>query len=547
MPLATLALWFAVVAIVIGIWHDVPVIDDWTYAWTVEHLLGTGNFSILDWSSAYPVSQVLWGAMWSAFLGFSFNTLTMSTLVLGATGCYALYLLLRELGASTHVALLGALCVAVNPLFVFLSSSFMTDIPFIAFSTLALLCYVRASTRGEVRFMWWAAGWSFAAFLTRQVGIITPVAGLPLLLHARPSLRRSWVALSLIATWAAMVATWMAMREQLGVTSVMERWAGNLYAGPADYLLLGPYFLALISFYLLPALLVDASIRGVWRRPWRLAGVLISVALLLFFALGEIPVPLRPDQTWSLDELGSSRALVNGPFAEATPIWIDVPARIAGLVALTLLVLVVVRRIDWQGRLPAWADVRARFWSRAPIVTFGVAYLGLVNLLWMYHDRYYLVLLPMLVALILGGHTATVGRLRLAASALLMFAVIALVGTRDAQRFNQAVRDASQSLVDAGIPASEIDAGYAWNGWTLYAHPVNLAPGLAAWRDVPWITSDRQTEYVISKTPDLQGYRVERELSWWGLPWPGPNRLFVLKQQHAANAASVSATTLDTR
>lgn len=555
-----LALWFALVASVIGIWHDIPVIDDWTYAWTVEHLVRTGTFDVLDWSSAYPLSQALWGAAWSTLLGFSFTTLSLSTLALAAIGCCALYALLRELGASTRMALVGALSLAVNPLFVFLSSSFMTDVPFITFTTLALLCYVLAARRGELRFVWWAAAWSFAAFLTRQVGIVTPVAGVPLLLmptfakatvgkHSRPSLRHSRVALSLIATWGVMLMTWMLMRQQLGVTSVMQRWSGNLYAGPADYLVLGPYFFALISFYLLPVLLADASVRGVWRRPWLLVSVVLGSAVLLFIVHGGIPLPLRPDQTWSLYELGSSRALVHGPFAENTPTWIDLPARTAGLVAFALLLLVAVRRlVDRSTRLPAPADPQGRFWSRAPLIAYLVAYLGLVNLLWMYNDRYYLVLVPPLVALILGGHTATVGRLRLAASALFIFAVIALVGTRDAQRFNQAVRDVSQSLIDAGVPPSEIDAGYAWNGWMLYAHPSNLAQGLTPWRDVPWITSDRQAEYIISKTRDVQGYTVERAMSWWGLPWPGPNQLFVLKRTGAANnGASVSATTLDTR
>jgi hypothetical protein len=72
----------------------------------------------------------------------------------------------------------------------------------------------------------------------------------------------------------------------------------------------------------------------------------------------------------------------------------------------------------------------------------------------------------------------------------------------------------------------------------LYAHPANLAPGQLAWRDVPWITSLRKAEYVISKTRDVEGYRVEREVSWWSLPWPGPDRLFVLKQQRSADTAA---------
>ena len=34
-----LALWFVAVAMTVGVYRDIPVIDDWTYAWSVERLL----------------------------------------------------------------------------------------------------------------------------------------------------------------------------------------------------------------------------------------------------------------------------------------------------------------------------------------------------------------------------------------------------------------------------------------------------------------------------------------------------------------------------
>src|SRR5512133_1181416 len=43
----------------------VPVIDDWTYAWSVGHFLRTGSLRMLEWSQLYPIPQILWGALWS--------------------------------------------------------------------------------------------------------------------------------------------------------------------------------------------------------------------------------------------------------------------------------------------------------------------------------------------------------------------------------------------------------------------------------------------------------------------------------------------------
>ena len=84
--------------------------------------------------------------------------------------------------------------------------------------------------------------------------------------------------------------------------------------------------------------------------------------------------------------------------------------------------------------------------------------------------------------------------------------------------------------MDSGVRPSDIDAGYAWNGWWLYAHPENLAKGMTA-QDVPWITTQRRSTYILS-TSTLAGYDVVREMAWTDdAPWPGPDRLLVLKRQ----------------
>jgi hypothetical protein len=122
---------------------DVPFIDDWTYAWSVQHYLQTGALRMLEWSAHYPLAQILWGALFSQWLGFSFVVLRFSTLVLAWCGLVALFLTLRELRIPSYLAGLGTLIVWCNPLFFVLSHSFMTDAPFISAMNGALLGYVR--------------------------------------------------------------------------------------------------------------------------------------------------------------------------------------------------------------------------------------------------------------------------------------------------------------------------------------------------------------------------------------------------------------------
>src|SRR5262245_4063240 len=108
-PLTLIALWFVAVAIASGIWWNVPLIDDWTYAWSVERLLQTGRFEVLDWTGNFAFGQVAWGAAWSSLLGFSFAALRVSTLVTGLVACMGLYVMLRDLEIHRGVALAGAL------------------------------------------------------------------------------------------------------------------------------------------------------------------------------------------------------------------------------------------------------------------------------------------------------------------------------------------------------------------------------------------------------------------------------------------------------
>ena len=207
-----LALWFVAVAMAVGVHRDIPVIDDWTYAWSVERLLADGRIEVLDWSAVYPLAHSLWGAAWSLVFGFSFVTLRLSTLALSLLATCALYLILRELDARPRVALLGALTVAANPVVLLLSSSFMTDVPFVASTLMALLCYTRAMRRGQIHLVWWGGAWACVALLDRQLAIVTPLAALPLLMP-RPSgePKRSAVLLALGATWGAMLVCSLGM------------------------------------------------------------------------------------------------------------------------------------------------------------------------------------------------------------------------------------------------------------------------------------------------------------------------------------------------
>src|SRR5258708_2833540 len=104
----------AFIAVLLRPFQNVPFVDDWAYAWPVEHLLQTGEMRILDWSTSINVAQVLWGALFSIPFGFSFTALRISTFVLAIGGLCGFYLLLRELSTNRAQRTAAAAVLGLN-------------------------------------------------------------------------------------------------------------------------------------------------------------------------------------------------------------------------------------------------------------------------------------------------------------------------------------------------------------------------------------------------------------------------------------------------
>ena len=100
----------------------------------------------------------------------------------------------------------------------------MTDVPFIAWTLMSLFCYIRAMRRGHARLLWWGGAWACIAFLDRQMGVLTPLAALPMLMwRGEVEMKRSTVLLALAVTWAVMLASSVAMVSLVRPTGEMMK------------------------------------------------------------------------------------------------------------------------------------------------------------------------------------------------------------------------------------------------------------------------------------------------------------------------------------
>ena len=528
--LVELVAWFSACLILVWPNADVPIIDEWTYAWSVEHVLQTGTLELLPISSVYPVMQILWGALFSAPAGFSFAALRVSTVALAIVGASALYLTLRELGLSSQRARLGTFFVIANPVSILLTHSFMTDIPYLSIASCAALMYVRGFTQGRRACLWLAALLSVGGILIRQVALAVPVAAFAVWLTTKDPKLRKAAALPVLCACLASFALWILVSQLLGRNEEearrLELVRYALKPGPVVYAQWVLEVLLMLAFMLLPLTL--STLRG---RGWRGLASAVGVAVLSYAWMRSTTAstsafnPLvSPVATLTTHELGGARNLLHG-MLESTA-YDSALAGVAEMLAffsLGLALCTIVRAIR-RNEVTTPSPLGFRFF-----VALGLCHLVLICVLWLFSDRYYLVLLPTAVVCLLSMLGTTRVSMRVAIAALLGQAVLGIVGTRDVLHYNQMCERARTELRRAGIHPYDIDAGWTFNGWVLYAQPENLPAGVDRARDIPGVTSKARRPFMLAVSP-VEGYELVQRWHWTGLPWPRPHELFILRK-----------------
>ena len=186
MALAIIALAYALAILAMSPSRDFALLDDWTYANSVQHIVAGQGFVPSQYAQATLVSHSYWGAAFAWLLGMNFTALTLATMTMSIVGAMAFYLILRVLDFTPAFSGLGVAVLTLNPFYLYLSYTYMTEITFTALVLVACLCYL-LGVRGEGSLVWLLFGSLFAllAFLTRQFGLAIPVAALLWLATAR--------------------------------------------------------------------------------------------------------------------------------------------------------------------------------------------------------------------------------------------------------------------------------------------------------------------------------------------------------------------------
>ena len=325
-PAAILLFAYFATGIALRLFADVPLHDDWTYAWSVEHFLKTGKLQVLDWSIHYPFAQILWGALFCLPFGFSFSALRVSTVVLAWLGSLALYGTLREVGRARTESLIASLVLIVNPVFYLLSFSFMTDVPFVSISNIAFFFIVRGFSRTNALDLWIGCAFGVIGFFVRQLAIAIPGAVL-LYVMFEPSLRSRQYLLPPLVSSLLICFTPYLIAHTMGLTSqytgrewVLDKWLHQPELGI-------PGLLRIMMHSGLALFPMTMPLMGSYYRRlrfWCVLGLLLLLTGCAILFTPEIPKPL--DGMWNLIALGKERRLLRGaPDPDFLPSWLNYP------------------------------------------------------------------------------------------------------------------------------------------------------------------------------------------------------------------------------
>jgi hypothetical protein len=281
-PLVVLAAVYSLMAVAVPPKGEFPTNDDWAYARVVKTFLETGRLQLGGWVIASLVFQVFWGALFCLPTGFSFAALRTSTLVMSFFGVAATYAILREYGCKRNISLLGALTLAVNPLYVSLSYTFMTDVPALTMMLLAALFYLRGLRRESDVWLVLGSLCALSAFLVRQTSLVmTGAFALWVLLACRSIDRPVRKLVSLAAVPALGLALYVLWYHY--VHAVPPAYNARRFASPEVVLFLTPrrtfHFMQYLGLFLLPVW--AGLLAGVWKKLSNATGTLVFSAWVI--------------------------------------------------------------------------------------------------------------------------------------------------------------------------------------------------------------------------------------------------------------------------
>ncbi|MDK1021862.1 MAG: hypothetical protein QGD90_09535 [Candidatus Hydrogenedentes bacterium] len=464
---------------------EFPLNDDWIYAKTVQGILETGAYEANPYADPTLIAQAYWGALFCSVFGYSFTVLRASTLVLCLLGAWAAALCVRSRGMPHAAALFfGALFIA-NPIVMNLSYTFMTDVPFLAVSTISGLFFLKSLEKEAALYVLLGSVAAVAAFFIRQFGLLLPAAFAAtwIVLLIRKRVGFSWgVPLALLMPWAVAGGLLLVLPELGAGTGEDWDWSDLGYTTlerartVLGHVLIGSVYVSLFTLPLLLGRLWPAGETKRWGRR-RILGFTAITVLVSYFVI--LPKPHRlPLMGNSIYDLGVGPMLLRGSVIDseiAAPLWLGWAWWIITALCIIASALFILECLPHalralsrkrEGRIEdceraAGQDLFLFFWGLAMLLILAAPAIPIR------FDRYFIIaLLPWgLLSLQYAKVGVKKGPTVAAVSALAIMYVFSVVCLQDYMAWNGARwRGLERLMTEYGATPEEIDGGYEFNG-----------------------------------------------------------------------------------
>lgn len=458
---------------------EFPLNDDWSYTLSLQHLYENHHLVLGGWTSMPLMIQLYWGLLFCKIFGFSFTVLRYSTIVLGLAGVIGSYFLMKEFSVNRKVCLFAALIVLLNPIYLNLSNTFMTDVPFTSLLIFAILFFVRACKTDRTRYILLGLVFAVLATLIRQLGLLV-VGAFSIAWLVKGGLERRTLLISFFSSalplgiylgynhWIRAEGHYPVKYDE-GVRRILYTLFSSDHSTVRLLFRQGLTVLVYCGCFIFPFLFI-LDWRAIWRE--RRTRVIISGILTIVAGIYCIYKPVLPlmGNIMNIYGLGpvSMRdvsILQSSNLQPVSPLIWQLLS-LAGIIGAGALFLIP-RRIG----------------TRRPAIVFLYCFAALytgVMLVGGTYDRYLLPLLPVLAVLLLSSLSPATPReserkaperlkLILASLVLLPYAFFSTAGTADYLSWNRARWNAIHFLTqDKGIKPQQIDAGFEFNGYYLY-------------------------------------------------------------------------------
>jgi hypothetical protein len=502
--LALLVVGFASVLLLVPPVRSYPIVDDWIYASSVADMLSF-DYKPHDWSQAAALGHIAWGALLSALFGQSFTVLSIANLLMSAACLLLFYLLARQLGIDPVPALFGSALLGLNPLYFFLSYSFMTDVAFLAYLLAACLCYVRGVQGYGEGWLWAGSVAAALACLTRQQGILLVPVVLFYLWWSRRWTWRGGMAVAAIPALAlvgytlwkssfptSLAALWVAGSRQWVIHHPME------YAG--DHMMRIVWALSILGLCLVPILRIPR--RPAFALPvFAVLAVFLAESWLSYGTLMPITGNVIDFTGFYMDDYHTA------------PVWnqrVWAILSTGGALTISLITAAYIDRV--------WSWFRARPWRQRTddpalvIYLLGIAMAVVALFLTiLVFDRYFLPVGAVIILASLRYENSSwgAGRALLGWSRwllLLPLAVFTLLSTRDYMDHAAARWQGAEQLVARGAKPHQVNAGFEWQGWYLFDEAARRYRQQSDLKDAMFPTSILlDPVYLVSDRP-VDGY-----------------------------------------